>query len=295
MISVSFILPCYNYADYLPDAVHSVLQIAESDDEIIIVDDGSVDDTARVVDSLQTHHAMHYVYQTNAGVSAARNHGAHLATGRYLCFLDADDVLLPDGFKALRAQAELTSHALVFGGHTSRHRHKVRAHMQLAKLAGKRQNFMNYVVRRRFSIANGGAALVRRDIALRYPYPESLKVSEDFTVYAWILANETVSCIQLPVVEVRKHDDSLRNQSSGYADIIERLPDIVFDEQYIAVDLMVYKKPFYCRRLLSLFRVQYLDGRFAECKTTYRQAIACRWINLFKWSYLKKYMRAIFQ
>ncbi len=294
MISVSFILPCFNYAKYLPDAISSIAAVIGDADEIIVVDDGSQDDTAEIVQLLLKSYPIQYVYQDNAGVSSARNHGARLAKSDYLSFVDADDKLLADGFIKLREKVEQNlACALVFGGHQSRHADKVRLHTQQVELSDTRINFVNYVIRKKFSIANGGTALIKRETALKYPYPENLKVSEDFSVYAWVLANEKVACINDPVVEILKHDDSLRNQSAGYADVVERLPDVVFDPNILPASLMKYKSVFYCNRLMSLFRIQYVNREYAIARQTYRRAIRCRTLNLFKLSYLKKYIRLL--
>ena len=90
---ISVIIPCYNYARYLPAAIDSVLaqQCAALGVEIIVVDDGSTDDTSHV--AKQYHGNIHYIFQKNQGLSAARNTGMRAAHGDYLLFLDADDLL----------------------------------------------------------------------------------------------------------------------------------------------------------------------------------------------------------
>jgi glycosyltransferase involved in cell wall biosynthesis len=88
----SVIIPNYNNADTLARAIESVLSQSYPAHEIIVIDDGSKDDSRAVV--AQFGASVVYVYQDNAGVSAARNHGARIATGDWLAFLDADDVFL---------------------------------------------------------------------------------------------------------------------------------------------------------------------------------------------------------
>ncbi len=92
MCQVSVILPAYNAAAHLPDAIDSVLRQTFADFELIVVDDGSHDDTAAVA---RRYPQVRYVHQANAGVSAARNLGASMARGRFLAFLDADDCWRP--------------------------------------------------------------------------------------------------------------------------------------------------------------------------------------------------------
>lgn len=88
-VTFSVIIPNYNNAATLGRAIDSVLDQTRPAHEIIVIDDGSVDDSRAVASSYGDR--IRYVYQANAGVSAARNAGARLATGSWLAFLDADD------------------------------------------------------------------------------------------------------------------------------------------------------------------------------------------------------------
>lgn len=92
---ISVIIPCYNYAHFLPDAINSVLNQQKNGQpiEIIIVDDGSSDNTAAVAQGFAG--KIRYIHQSNQGLSAARNTGIRAARGDYLVFLDADDLLTP--------------------------------------------------------------------------------------------------------------------------------------------------------------------------------------------------------
>ena len=85
---VSVIIPTYNYANFLSKAIESVLRQTYCNVEIIVVDDGSADDTQRVVEQYST---VKYFYQRNKGLAAARNNGIRQSGGDYLVFLDADD------------------------------------------------------------------------------------------------------------------------------------------------------------------------------------------------------------
>ncbi len=90
---VSVIIPCYNHGKYLPEAFESVWKQNYQNTEIIVVDDGSADDTKQITEKYQS---VKYLYQSNQGLSAARNTGIKNSTGDFLIFLDADDWLLDD-------------------------------------------------------------------------------------------------------------------------------------------------------------------------------------------------------
>jgi glycosyltransferase involved in cell wall biosynthesis len=90
---VSVVIPAYNVALYLRQALDSVLAQTFRDIEIVVVDDGSKDDTARILGEYAS--LVQVIRQDNAGVSLARNRGIAATRGRYVAFLDADDVWYP--------------------------------------------------------------------------------------------------------------------------------------------------------------------------------------------------------
>ena len=92
---VSVVIPAYERADVVGRAIDSALAQTVSDIEILVVDDGSTDDTEAVVDGYDDDRVRYLAHDTNRGVSAARNTGVAAATGEYVAFLDSDDEWLP--------------------------------------------------------------------------------------------------------------------------------------------------------------------------------------------------------
>lgn len=93
---VSVIIPSYNSASFIKAAIDSVLTQTYKNYEIIVIDDGSTDDTRIVLKPYLEKKLIKYIYQNNKGVSGARNTGIKIAIGKYIKFLDADDILLPE-------------------------------------------------------------------------------------------------------------------------------------------------------------------------------------------------------
>src|SRR6476619_4299573 len=93
---VSVIIPVYNGARYLRAALESVFAQSYCNFEVIVVDDGSVDDSGVIAQSFPE---VRYINQTNQGVAAARNHGIEVARGEYFAFLDQDDLWTPEKLK----------------------------------------------------------------------------------------------------------------------------------------------------------------------------------------------------
>lgn len=101
---LSIIIPAYNAGNYINQCIESCLQqdIPTSEYELIIIDDGSTDDTANILFQLAKKHTNITVYtQNNAGPSAARNLGITKATGKYIWFIDADDTIEPYSLKKI--------------------------------------------------------------------------------------------------------------------------------------------------------------------------------------------------
>ena len=107
MPQISAIIPAYNRAHLVGRAVSSALEQTMPPNEIIVVDDGSTDETREVVERFGDE--VRYIFQPNAGASAARNKGVNAASGEWLAFLDSDDVWMRDYLERISAAIETTS------------------------------------------------------------------------------------------------------------------------------------------------------------------------------------------
>ena len=113
-MSISVVIPCYNQGRFLRDAIETVLRQSRPPEEVIVVDDGSTDETPRVCSEYGG--ALIYIRQANAGLSAARNTGIRAASSDYVQFLDADDLLRASALEeSLATAARETTAAVVYG------------------------------------------------------------------------------------------------------------------------------------------------------------------------------------
>lgn len=110
MSSFSIIIPVYNAGAYIESTLASVFAQTHQDFEVIVVDDGSTDDTAERVKTFSNHAALRYVYQANQGPAAARNKGLALAYGEWIAFLDSDDLWHPHKLEAHLQQIQNAPH-----------------------------------------------------------------------------------------------------------------------------------------------------------------------------------------
>jgi len=209
---VSVIIPTYNRQKFIMEAVESVLAQTYSDFELIVVDDGSTDDTAKLLAAVQDNRVK-YVRQENAGRSRARNRAIEMAKGEYIAFLDSDDSYLPD---KLRMQVEhLDTHpelAMVYTG---------------AICVDEQGNELNYEYK------TGSSGFVYPEVAFFLPvtitlptvmvrrqvfgqiglFDERMVRFEDTDMWRRIAKRFAVGTIQAPTCRLRTHtDNTLENQ-----------------------------------------------------------------------------------
>ena len=111
--SVAIIIPAFNAAKYVAATIQSALAQTQPAAQVLVVDDGSTDETAAIAGSYGE--AVSCLRQDNAGVSAARNRAAREVNTEWVLFLDADDLLLPDALEQLCRLAEVRSFGVVYG------------------------------------------------------------------------------------------------------------------------------------------------------------------------------------
>jgi glycosyltransferase involved in cell wall biosynthesis len=198
---VSVVIPCYKQAHFLAEAIESVLAQSSLRVEVLVVDDGSPDDTREVA---ARYPSVRYVHQSNQGVAAARNTGIRESTGDYLVFLDADDRLLPEALQI--GSAHLGTHpecAFVYGRCTrisvdgsvlwTQQSNPVKSDHYLELL---RDNFIFMpatVMFRRAALCSVGG------LDTSFPH------GEDYELYLRITRRFPVSCHDAVVAEYREH------------------------------------------------------------------------------------------
>ena len=118
MSKISFVVPVYNCGEYLLNCVEELKRVSAADYEIILVDDGSEDQSGVICDRMSgVDRRIRCIHQENHGVSSARNRGLREATGDYVCFFDADDEIEPEKLTRIFERMEAAGDAdlLIFG------------------------------------------------------------------------------------------------------------------------------------------------------------------------------------
>ncbi|HWB16803.1 MAG TPA: glycosyltransferase family 2 protein [Vicinamibacterales bacterium] len=194
----SVVIPCYNAAKFLPATLASVAAQTWPPHEVIVVDDGSTDDSARVAAAFDP--AIRVVQQSNQGESVARNRGMDLATGDWVAFLDADDLWHP---RKLERQAELTC-ADVVGVATG---HYV-IDADGAPIAVDVTASEPYSVRTVGTTSSiyPSSLVVRRSVPVRFP--EWTQAAEDLVFCLDLLLVGPIAALDEPLTGYRRHTAS---------------------------------------------------------------------------------------
>jgi len=202
---VSAIVPCYNQGHFLSEAIESILNQTYPHYEIIVIDDGSTDDTSQVAARYAN---VRCIRKKNEGLSAARNTGLRASAGAYVVFLDADDKLLPEAFEAgvscLNADPAC---ALAYG------------HVRLVDSSGSplpspqqfsidREHYLELL--RHNYIWTPGAVMYRRSVLESVgDFDVYVNASADLDLNMRVARNYPIRCHDKVILEYRKHDGNM--------------------------------------------------------------------------------------
>lgn len=228
MPKLSIVIPAYNVAPYVRAAVDSALEQNYGAVEIVVVDDGSTDETSDILDSYGDRIVL--VRQANRGLAGARNAGIAHATGELLGWLDADDLWLPsrsqqcvDLLNARPELAAVTTDAFILEGDTPTERHYYGDLYRYAFPTPDEQ--LAVIVERNFMFVG---AVVRADVVRRHGgFTESLRRSEDYDLWMrLLLAGERFGWVPEPLAQYRVRPDSLSANAEAQWDahltVVER-------------------------------------------------------------------------
>lgn len=211
MPNVSVIIPTHNRRDFVREAIASVLAQTYQDFELIVVDDGSTDDTCEVV---QEFPGVRYLAQENRGVSAARNRGVLHSNGKMLAFLDSDDLWQPRKLEMQVAFFTAQPGARICQTEEIWLRKGVRVnpHNKHKKPSGD-----IFARSLHLCLVSPSAVMMRRELFERMGgFDESLPACEDYDLWLRIAVTEPVHLIETPLVIKRGgHADQLSHRFWG--------------------------------------------------------------------------------
>ena len=213
--AVSVVIPSYNQARYLAEAIDSALAQTWWDREIIVIDDGSDDDTLAVAQRYGDH--IRYHTQCNQGLAGARNTGLGLSRGDYVAFLDADDIWQPEYLGVLMALARSEPKAVVYFACAQCMDEQGRALPQRAGISpGANVNMYQTLLRANFLIPS--AVVIRKSTLLQaglFDSDRSLNGCEDWDLWLRLALEVPFAGTRRCLVRYRLHPASLSADPSG--------------------------------------------------------------------------------
>ena len=204
---ISIGVSTYNRKDYLKLSLDSLLAQTYKNCEIIVVDDGSTDDTGEMVKTLYPQ--VKYVYQDNAGDAAAKNHAAILAQGEYIVFNDSDDLFLPDSVERLyNAVKDNGKNAISYGNYITidPEGNKLPTKQKVDKYPSGNitGELLKHIV-----VCNCGTLIPLEIFKTADMFNTELKVSYDYALFLELSLQCTFHAVQQPVFLRRRHNSNM--------------------------------------------------------------------------------------
>lgn len=267
MPKVSIIIPAYNSSRFISEAIKSIFNQTFKDFEIIVIDDGSTDDTKDVLKPFI--HQIQYIFKENGGVASARNVGIRMSKGKYIAFLDYDDIWLPN---KLELQVQIldtcpqvglvhTDNLFLINNETSSHTCKSK--IKDKKLLSGRI-FKSLLMQKFFLTCS--TVMVRKvcfdKVGL---FDISLPPADDFDMWLRITKEWDCAYIDIPLVKYRIHSSNIsRNHQKMHSATFAVLTKI-FTDSLFTEDTQLLRP-----RVLSNF--YYAAGASNYCAGDLRQA-----------------------
>ncbi|AQT68646.1 Chondroitin polymerase [Anaerohalosphaera lusitana] len=205
MPKISVCIPTYNRRDYICETIESILDQTYKDYEIVVVDDGSTDDTKQVLD--EKGYPVRYHYQQNCGDAAARNTLIDLADGEYIAFLDSDDLYYPDTLERMIAAAETEKDDVIVYG----------PYMRIDENGGeisrcKRKLHSGWITDKLFQdilIHSCGSMFPAHILKGRKQFDTSLRVCSDYALWLELSLDYRFIALNEPTFNRRRHSGNL--------------------------------------------------------------------------------------
>jgi glycosyltransferase involved in cell wall biosynthesis len=219
---VSVIVPVFNGEKFLAQTIESVLNQTFTNFEIVVVDDGSTDRTAQITNEFTRKDGrIKLLKQNNLGVSAARNHGYNNSTGKFLAFLDADDVWLPDNLELKLAKLKSGDYGLVHSGALVID--ELGGQMSGKTIQGKEGNLLNGLLAwRETQVPGPSSILLKREVMERVGlFDDRLSTSADQDFFIRVAAHSSIGRIDRITWHYRVHNSNMhKNIKSMEHDVL---------------------------------------------------------------------------
>jgi teichuronic acid biosynthesis glycosyltransferase TuaG len=250
---VSVIMPAYNAARYISDSIESVLKQSHKNLELIIVDDGSTDNTLPIIQKFNDRR-IKYFTQINSGVAAARNRGLTEMKGNFFCFLDADD-LMPENSLSSRLNVFKEKPHLTIVGGAQEQRNENLSELIVTQFPIYEGNPMRELARLNAEcFINCGTWLIRKSPYETYQFPLGWTHSEDLAFFFSISEKALLGTTQEIAQIYRRVSSSAMSNLKGLENGYWQFYKLVKASNKIESSDLYYLK----RRILRIMLLSYL-------------------------------------
>lgn len=293
---ISIIIPTYNRAEYLKEAISSALNQTFKDFEIIVIDDASTDNTGDIV--LSFGGRVRYIYQDNKERAAARNRGIRESKGEYVAFLDSDDLWLQEHLQSFCESLNMKKDfGLAFSG--SYMMNESGNIISKIKAFNFREKPLKEIVKK-FSSGgcNASSCLIRKNLFEKVGYfneDRSLSGSEDWEMWARLAAETEFVFTGKYTVKIRQHNRQSSINADRMSISMKKSLDYIYANQKLISEIKELKNTAYS----SLYAVTainyYAVGSMKIARTYLKKAIFTYPLCVFKNKYIVlTFLRSIF-
>lgn len=218
MPQISVIVPVYKAEEYLASCIDSILSQTFQDFEILLVDDGSPDNSGVICDAFAAREErISVIHQENQGQGAARNHALPQAKGQWICFVDSDDLIHPQMLELLyravtEAGAGISMCEMLEGATLPEDFYRQRE-LQYELLTMDEETLVQMYDADRYPSWVGCAKLIRRELIEQYPFPEGRVYEDNEAVCHWVCGAGILAKMEDMLYFYRKNEESTTKSS----------------------------------------------------------------------------------
>lgn len=233
-VNFSIIVPTYNHADFLKNAIDSVINQTYTNWELIIVDNFSEDDTFEIVNSFKDKRISYHKFKNNGVIAASRNHGIKISTGNWIAFLDSDDIWYSNKLSVVSEKILKNFDYQVFCANEYKIFQKSNK-KQILKLGPYKKKFYKYMIIHGNKLSTSATIISKKivDKGLVFDESEDLITVEDYDLWLRIAKNNfKFYFIDVPLGEYLVHDNNLSQNILKHLNRTEfLLKDHIFNQQ----------------------------------------------------------------
>ncbi|MFA5145949.1 MAG: glycosyltransferase [Candidatus Omnitrophota bacterium] len=297
---VSVIIPAYNCARYISEALDSVFYQTYRDFEVIVIDDGSTDGTIDILKKYAAEHPgkMSCIYQKNSGPGKARNRGIKEARGEYVAFLDSDDIWLPEKLKAqLDFFKKEPSLALVHSDFMYFNNSGITKKSEFSSTA--KRNFSGsafYPLVKENFIRTSTVVVKKIVLEVLGAFDEDFFMSEDYDLWLRIAKVHDIGYVNDRIVNVRQHADhiSRRDIRETYLWIDRVMEKLVKTNPEIGKEIKRYLSYRFAKNHYTIGYDLFCKGRLKEAREEFVRSLGCRFQKDVFIYYLATFLRFSF-